>query len=278
MTTVGDFLDSSVDTGGLSGLSQQIIAETNLLVPNILISFESLNNIEFGNGEPGHKINPFLQFAAKESLRKVISANSGKPRLVINSAYRTVAQQHFLYQLFLNGNGNGANPPGTSSHEDGLALDVGNPDDWVDAFEARGWERPFGNEPWHFSFTGGGTNDELGTIGIEGFQSLWNKNNSDKILVDGHFGEQTTACMNRSPITGFNSGRFLRLTVPPMEGNDVMQVKQALSNAKFLTQSDVNRIFDTKTKNAVEAFQKAKGLLVDGVVGSGTRRVLGIKS
>jgi hypothetical protein len=96
MTTVGDFLDSSVDTGGLSGLSQQIIAETNLLVPNILISFESLNNIEFGNGEPGHKINPFLQFAAKESLRKVISANSGKPRLVINSAYRTVAQQHFL--------------------------------------------------------------------------------------------------------------------------------------------------------------------------------------
>jgi LysM repeat protein len=40
------------------------------------------------------------------------------------SAYRTYAQQDALYRAFLEGSGAPANPPGTSSHEDGTAVDL----------------------------------------------------------------------------------------------------------------------------------------------------------
>jgi murein DD-endopeptidase MepM/ murein hydrolase activator NlpD len=48
------------------------------------------------------------------------------------SAYRTYEQQGYLYDLFLSGQGAAANPPGTSSHESGYAVDVATPDmRWV---------------------------------------------------------------------------------------------------------------------------------------------------
>ena len=40
------------------------------------------------------------------------------------SAYRTYAQQDDLYRAFLEGRGAPANPPGTSSHEEGTAVDL----------------------------------------------------------------------------------------------------------------------------------------------------------
>jgi LAS superfamily LD-carboxypeptidase LdcB len=40
------------------------------------------------------------------------------------SAYRTYDQQAYLYDLYLGGQGAPANPPGTSSHETGTAVDV----------------------------------------------------------------------------------------------------------------------------------------------------------
>jgi LysM repeat protein len=40
------------------------------------------------------------------------------------SAYRTYAQQATLYRAFLEGRGAPANPPGTSSHEEGTAVDL----------------------------------------------------------------------------------------------------------------------------------------------------------
>jgi LAS superfamily LD-carboxypeptidase LdcB len=40
------------------------------------------------------------------------------------SGYRTYDQQAYLYDLFLSGEGAPANPPGTSSHELGIAVDV----------------------------------------------------------------------------------------------------------------------------------------------------------
>ncbi len=43
------------------------------------------------------------------------------------SAYRTTAQQQELYDLYLSGQGAPANPPGTSSHETGTAVDVAEP-------------------------------------------------------------------------------------------------------------------------------------------------------
>ena len=43
------------------------------------------------------------------------------------SAYRSYAQQLYLYDLYLSGQGSLAAPPGTSSHEYGIALDLADP-------------------------------------------------------------------------------------------------------------------------------------------------------
>jgi hypothetical protein len=69
--------------------------------------------------------------------------------------------------------------------------------------------------------------------------------------------------------------RTLQLTVPPMTGDDVRTVQQALPANKQagLTAGS----YDTATALAVAQFQKDSGLNVDGVVDGKTRDKLGIK-
>jgi LAS superfamily LD-carboxypeptidase LdcB len=74
------------------------------------------------------------------------------------SAYRTYAQQSYLYNLYLSGQGAPANPPGTSSHETGLAVDVATPEmryviDQIGYLY--GWGKAHGpNEWWHVDYIG----------------------------------------------------------------------------------------------------------------------------
>ncbi len=74
------------------------------------------------------------------------------------SAYRSYAQQLYLYNLYLSGQGNLAAPPGTSSHEYGYALDLAEPSmrAVVDQIGASyGWakiEAP--EEWWHINYVG----------------------------------------------------------------------------------------------------------------------------
>jgi LysM repeat protein len=74
------------------------------------------------------------------------------------SAYRTYAQQAELYRLFLDGQGAPADPPGTSSHEFGTAVDVATPKmRWVvDQIGSQfGWGKIHGpDEWWHVDFLG----------------------------------------------------------------------------------------------------------------------------
>jgi hypothetical protein len=179
-TTVKDIIDNSSDTGKLSRLSAQIIDKFNVItkvrIGITMADFNDLSHLAFLTNEPGHKVNTLLQEAAKESLQKAIQDHPEKNPIFINSAYRTVAQQYFLHQLFLVGRGAGANKPGTSSHEDGLALDIKNHQEWKDALINNSWVRPFlPQEPWHFSFKAGINSDELKQIGVEVFQELWNE-------------------------------------------------------------------------------------------------------
>jgi murein DD-endopeptidase MepM/ murein hydrolase activator NlpD len=75
------------------------------------------------------------------------------------SAYRTYEQQAALYELFLSGQGEPANPPGTSSHELGTAVDVPSQDmRWV--IDQIGWKYGWGkvhgpDEWWHVDYIGG---------------------------------------------------------------------------------------------------------------------------
>ena len=74
------------------------------------------------------------------------------------SAYRTYDQQVSLYDLYLSGRGAPADPPGTSSHELGTAVDLATPEmrSIVDAIGAQfGWGKIHGpGEWWHVDYLG----------------------------------------------------------------------------------------------------------------------------
>jgi hypothetical protein len=74
------------------------------------------------------------------------------------SAYRTYEQQAYLYDLYLAGQGAPANPPGSSSHELGVAVDVAEPvmRDVIDQIGATyGWAGTIPSEWWHVAYMGG---------------------------------------------------------------------------------------------------------------------------
>jgi hypothetical protein len=74
------------------------------------------------------------------------------------SAYRTYEQQGQLYDAFLAGYGAPANPPGTSSHEAGTAVDVATPEmrSVIDQIGGKyGWSKVHGpDEWWHVDYVG----------------------------------------------------------------------------------------------------------------------------
>jgi LysM repeat protein len=74
------------------------------------------------------------------------------------SAFRTYAQQDYLYQLYLSGQGEPANPPGSSTHELGIAVDVAEPvmRDIIDQIgPTYGWYGTIETEWWHVEYLGG---------------------------------------------------------------------------------------------------------------------------
>ena len=73
------------------------------------------------------------------------------------SVYRTYDQQAYLYDLYLSGQGSPANPPGTSTHELGIAVDLEAPEmrSVIDEIgPTYGWYAPHSNEWWHVEYWG----------------------------------------------------------------------------------------------------------------------------
>jgi Putative peptidoglycan binding domain/D-alanyl-D-alanine carboxypeptidase len=272
MTKVSEIIDTQCGTVSVRKLSLQIIAEMNVMIPSVLVSLDDLNVSADTN------VNLYLQPGAKDSLRRVINAQGAK--LPITSAYRTVAQQHLLYSWFQQGRCNIglAARPGKSNHEDGLALDISDPENstWHDVLISEDWVWQGPNDRFHYSYAGGGRND-IGDIGVKAFQRLWNKYNpSDQITVDGDFRNQTAERMNLSPAEGFLTTRLLRIDSPQLQGDDVRRVQQALVNVSLLQSADVTGIYGEKTADAVGEFQKIRSLSIDKTVGPATRKELGI--
>jgi LysM repeat protein len=95
--------------------------------------------------------------AAWEAMRQDALASYGidlQPSGTL-SAYRSWEQQSYLYDLFLSGQGEPANPPGSSSHEFGVAVDVPSEDMAAVIREigsAYGWVATIPGEWWHFEF------------------------------------------------------------------------------------------------------------------------------
>jgi LysM repeat protein len=73
------------------------------------------------------------------------------------SGYRTYEEQAYLYDLYLAGQGAPANPPGSSTHEYGIAVDLADPvmRDVVDQIGAAyGWVGTIASEWWHVEYVG----------------------------------------------------------------------------------------------------------------------------
>jgi Putative peptidoglycan binding domain/D-alanyl-D-alanine carboxypeptidase len=278
MTTVdeairGMIATNKVDTGKVQGLSRQIIAETNSILTGVLLNFEDLPGLVLSSEA---FLNYFLQSGPKESLRLILRQGiNQKPgmRMKINSAYRTVAQQHILRQIYERGHRNLiplAARPGRSNHEDGLAIDVDNYGEWKTLLLRNGWEWQGESDPVHFYNDSG--RDDIGDLGVKAFQRLWNRHNpNDQMTVDGDFGEQSAVRMNKAPIEGFVTVRIFKVG---STGEVVKRIQQALTNAGFPV--PVNGIFDGATATALRKFQDKKGLGADGVAGAKTLKALGI--
>ncbi len=255
----------NVSTSIVNALSQQLIYQINLIVPDALVSCDDLN---INLGEAAF---PFLQPAAKQALHKAIQERG--VQMQINSGYRTIAQQMLLFN-WRGSNSNPVAPPGRSNHQSGLALDINDRAGWLPFLKRHGWQ-PLAGDPPHIDFKGGGTKD-LRKATILAFQQLWNKNYpNEKIGEDGDWGPKTEKALNRSPSMGFDKApwddkpRILRLSRPLMEGSDVRQLQEKLKAAGFAI-SVADGVFGTGTDKAVKEFQKQKSLVADGIVGSKT--------
>jgi len=66
----------------------------------------------------------------------------------------------------------------------------------------------------------------------------------------------------------------LQLQTPPMQGDHVRALQQALTKAGFPV--NVDGAFGSSTDAAVRQFQQQKGLTTDGIVGPATRSALGL--
>ncbi len=276
MTTVKEAIEVAirvrvVDTGRVSRLSRQIIAQMNNLQSGILVNFESLTGISSASDA---SLNLYLQSGAKESLRAALREGLAKQSLSIqiNSAYRTVVQQHILYQIYLRDRHLVplAALPGNSNHEDGLAIDVNNYQVWKPYLLAHGWQWQGNKDPVHFFDRSG--RDDVGSLGVQAFQSLWNRYHpDDRIAADGRFSDATAARLDRSPIEGFGA---VAIYHPGGKGDAIVRIQTALTAAGFATPIDGS--FGNQTKSAVIKFQLKTGLSADGSVGPATLKKLGI--
>lgn len=98
--------------------------------------------------------------AARAFLKMQASAKKAGVHLSATSGFRTMAEQKYLYQLYLSGRGNLAARPGYSNHQGGIAMDVGGVGSY--GTRAYGWlshnAKRFGfvndvqGEYWHWTY------------------------------------------------------------------------------------------------------------------------------
>ncbi len=108
-----------------------------------------------------------------------------------------------------------------------------------------------------------------GIYGTQTMNAVKNFQSRKGLTVDGIAGPATLKALGLSTA---GSSSVLQMG---SRGNEVRQVQQKLKNLGLLSGS-VDGIFGEQTLNAVRAFQKQKGLTVDGRVGPATKKALGL--
>ncbi len=255
MQTVKDVI-FACNTGLIKGLNQQIIDTMNSIQPNTLVSFADLNVDILGD-----QIHPYLHAQARAALQRAIAERG--VTLIVNSAYRTMAQQYLLRRQFELGLCGipAAAQPGTSNHESGLALDIEDPYGWQPFLERHQWRHLGAFDPPHFDYLLPSAQQNLGRLSIQAFQRLWNQHNpTDAIAEDGLFGPATAARLEASPIEGFAAQAATvtqtaaQETPIVLQGIDPAQLstaeQYALDILQHLTPSQFNQIKVTLNLNS----------------------------
>ncbi|HLL24514.1 MAG TPA: M15 family metallopeptidase, partial [Kofleriaceae bacterium] len=203
--SVGGAVTSSCSTATVRGLSLQIAREVDCMTANSLVEFAASSRIRFASSA----VLPYLHANAKADLIKA----GADATLVVNSGYRTVAQQYLLYRWDQLGRCgiSVAAPPGRSNHESGRAIDLGNWSSRVTVMRNHRFSHSVPGDPVHFDHTS--SPDNRGDD-VRAFQRLWNRNHpGDTISVDGEYGPQTAARLKASPATGFAKGPLCKSIV-----------------------------------------------------------------
>ncbi len=196
--TVESFVDTGCSTEVVVGLSEQIAAEVDCLMPGQLVIVPEGNGLVFS----GAAVLPYLG----EDARADLLAAAAEGEVQLNSGYRTVAQQYLIVRWFQDGRCGitAAADPGTSNHESGRAIDVGNWPDVIGSLEAHGWDQTVPGDEVHFDHL---ASPDLRGSDVLAFQRLWNRNHlEDPIDEDGTFGPMTESRLAQSPAEGFPIG------------------------------------------------------------------------
>jgi murein L,D-transpeptidase YcbB/YkuD len=228
--------------------------------------------------------------ATVEAYKKVNKAFGGRLRISSpDGANRTRAAQQKLYNLFLSGRGATAAVPGTSNHEGGRALDIWNFASFPtlrQVMAEHGFTRD-ASEQWHYNYRGATSVASSNTVSA--IQTLLNKFGY-KLAVDGIQGPKTRAATLAfqkkqglavdgivGPLTlaKLNAGT----TAPKAKTSSTIravQQKLRTSYPLYASRLAVDGINGPNTKAAVREFQRRSGIVVDGIAGPVTRKLLGV--
>ncbi len=174
------------------GLSDQLLRAQVCAYPDSLVAF-SHPNIHAGSS-----VN---QYGSPEMVAALLSVAAGN-RIDLNDAFRTVVMQYAYVATDQPGGGDGCYTPaapGTSRHEWGNAVDVGNHSAVHGALIAAGFTWAGDGDPVHYT-----TGPERRGTDVRTFQHLWNLNHPEELIdEDGVYGPQTEGALRRSPAGGF---------------------------------------------------------------------------
>lgn len=189
----------SCNTGLARGLSIQLIGKLNRMVKTPLLVKVDDPLIDTSSAS----VNPYLQPEAAAHL--ITAAKRRGKTIILNSCLRTTVQQHIIRTQYERGlcGITAAAMPGRSNHERGAAIDIQDPEDWQDALEAQDWSKLGSWDNMHYDYWD--SRKDIASLQISAFQQLWNQYNpSDRIAVDGTYGQVTADRINRSPIDGWS--------------------------------------------------------------------------
>ena len=201
-TVANEAAKGACSTGGVVGLSDQLVKIQMCLSPGTFVTFTPHANVTLTSAS----IHPYLLASARDALWNA----SKSLDLQVNSAFRTIADQYVLYY---SGGCALAAKPGNSNHETGKAVDLENWSAATSAMEASGCTHTYpSTDPVHFDCPGGDHRADS----ITAFQRLWNLNNpGDKIAEDGSYGPATESRLAKSPAGGFPIGDCTPPVVTP---------------------------------------------------------------